>query len=150
MNHTPNLASATIENLAWMAGSWYGCLDNDPIDEHWSVPAGGVMTGMFRWLKNGKVYLYELLVIEPDVNGPVLRLKHFDFGLIGWEEKDTALAFPLVSSGEKEATFERGGGFRLTRFVYKRIGESDLVAITEVRKGDEVTRNEFRYRRSTS
>ncbi len=136
---------ATIDNLAWMAGSWYGTVDGDPVDEHWSTPAGGVMMGMFRWLKNSRLYLYELLAIEPDANGLVLRLKHFDRGLNGWEEKGMAIAYPLVNAGEQEAAFERGGAYRSTRFVYKRVSARELLVITEDRKGSDVVRNEFRY-----
>ena len=137
--------SATIDSLAWMAGSWYGTLDGDPVDEHWSLPAGGAMVGMFRWLKNGKVYLYELLAIEPDADGLVLRLKHFDRGLNGWETKGSAVAYPLVKAGDQEAAFERGGAYRSTRFVYKRTAERALIVISEERKGNDVVRNEFCY-----
>ena len=140
-------AHVTIHDLAWMAGSWYGHIDGDAIDEHWSLPAGGVMVGMFRWLKGDRVQLYELLAIEPGGQGLVLRLKHFSTGLIGWEEKGIALDYPLVKAGDREAVFERGGTFRATRFVYRRIGDDDLVAVQENRKGEELTVFEFRYAR---
>ncbi len=133
-----------IDDLAWMAGSWYGWTDGDPIDEHWSRPAGGVMIGMFRWLKGGRLHMVELLAIEPEDGGLVLRLKHFGQGLIGWEEKGVALDYPLVQAGPDEAVFERGGAFRATRFVYRRIGDT-LVAVQENRKGEELTTFAFRY-----
>ena len=137
-----------IEILAWMTGSWSGLVDGDPIDEHWSAPAGGMMMGMFRWLKNGRVYYYELLVIEPTSDGLVLRLKHFDSGLNGWEEKGMAVAYPLVHASDGEAAFERGGSFRSTRFVYQRISESELLVTTHDRKGDDIVTSEFRYTRA--
>jgi hypothetical protein len=139
--------STTIDRLAWMAGSWSGHVDDDPIDEHWSLPAGDVMMGMFRWLKQGRLYLYELLAIEPEAEGLVLRLKHFDPGLNGWEEKGAAVAYPLVGLGDREAIFERGGTFRSTRFVYKRTSERELLVVTEDRRGEEIKRYEFRYAR---
>ena len=152
----PDIASAPtaaqfnlpdIQALAWMAGSWTGLANGDPVDEHWSAPAGGMMMGMFRWLKNGRVYYYELLVIEPTSDGLVLRLKHFDSGLSGWEEKGVAVAYPLVTASEREATFERGGSFRSTRFVYRRISENELLVTTHDRKGDDIATCEFCYRR---
>jgi hypothetical protein len=139
---------ATIDHLGWMAGNWLGDVDGDPVDEHWSSPRGGTMVGMFRWLKDGKLYYYELLAIEPESNGLVLRLKHFDRGLIDWEEKGMAIAYPLVEIGEQTATFERGGSFRSTRFVYKRVAAGELLVLSEDRKGDAITRCEFRYKRS--
>jgi Domain of unknown function (DUF6265) len=140
--------SATIDHLGWMAGNWLGNVDGDPVDEHWSSPGGGTMVGMFRWLKDGNLFYYELLAIEPEASGLVLRLKHFNRGLIGWEEKGMAIAYPLVEIGNQTATFERGGSFRSTRFVYRRVAVDELVVVTEDRKGDDVTCNEFRYRRS--
>lgn len=44
-----------IRQLAWMAGSWSGTVDGELVDAHWSSPAGGMMIGMFRWLKNERV-----------------------------------------------------------------------------------------------
>ena len=138
-----------IYSLAWMAGSWIGQADGDPVDEHWSTPAGGTMMGMFRWLKNGRVYYYELLVIEPTANGLVLRLKHFDSELNCWEDRrGMAVAYPLVSAGEGEAVFERGGSFRSTRFVYRLISDTELRVTADDRKGDETASSEFSYRRA--
>lgn len=145
--NTETTTVASIEQLVWMAGGWSGEVDGDPVDEHWALPSAGVMMGMFRWIKNGRVFMYELLVIEPEQDGLVLRLKHFDVGLKGWEEKAMAVAYPLVSAGDGEAVFEKGGSFRTNRFTYRRIGADELLVITEDRKGDAVARHEYRYRR---
>ena len=147
LDHTHTVA-ATIDHLGWMAGNWLGNVDGDSVDEHWSSPGSGTMMGMFRWLKSDRLYYYELLAIEPEAHGLVLRLKHFDRGLIGWEEKGMALAYPLVEIGERTATFERGGSFRSTRFVYRQVAADELLVVTEDRKGDDITRCEFRYTRS--
>lgn len=144
---TSMLHAADIDALAWMAGSWYGAVDGDAYDEHWSLPAGGVMIGMFRWLKDGKVHMYELMAIEPEADGLALRLKHFHRGLAAWEEKDVVLTYPLIDLGENRATFAKGGAFRSTQFVYRRDGPDQLVAVQENRKGDERALFEFRYRR---
>ena len=139
---------ATINDLAWLAGSWYGRIGNDSIDEHWSAPAGGVMIGMFRWLKNDRLYMYEFLAFEPDgAGGLVLHLKHFHEGLVAWEGKDVTRAFPLVQLANRQATFRRGGAFRSNQFVYQRIADDELVVVEEVRKGNELATTEFRYTR---
>jgi hypothetical protein len=74
---------ARIEDLAFISGHNRGEMDGGIIDEHWSEPAGDSLIGMFRYIKGSKVERYELLSIENSPNGPVLRLKHFDSGLIG-------------------------------------------------------------------
>jgi hypothetical protein len=142
---------ATIDDLAWLAGSWYGHIGDDPIDEHWSAPAGGVMIGMFRWLKQGRLYMYEFLAIEPDGDGGlVLRLKHFHEGLVAWEGKSLVRAFPLVELGNRQATFRRGGAFRTNQFVYRQPVENKMIVVEEVRKGSDLATSEFNYTRGAA
>lgn len=64
------------------------------------------MMGMFKSVDGEKVRFYELLTIGPKGNSLALRLKHFGPDLVGWEEKDKALEFPLVSLSETEAKFD--------------------------------------------
>jgi len=144
----PHPLRATIDDLAWLAGSWYGHIGEDPIDEHWSAPAGGVMIGMFRWLKQGRLHMYEFLAIEPDGDGGlVLRLKHFHEGLVAWEGKSLVRAFPLVELGNRQAAFRRGGAFRSNQFLYRQPADNQMIVVEEVRKGGELVVSEFRYAR---
>ncbi|MCS7061089.1 MAG: DUF6265 family protein [Anaerolineae bacterium] len=148
---SPHALCATIDDLAWLAGSWYGYTGEDPIDEHWSAPAGGVMIGMFRWLKQGRLYMYEFLAIEPDDRGGLtLRLKHFHEGLVAWEGKSVVRAFNLVELGERLAVFRRGGAFRSNQFIYRRPDDDHLVVVEEVRKGGELLTNTFSYTRGVA
>ena len=48
--------------------------------------------------------------MELDDNHPVLKLKHFNAGLVGWEEKNTAVMMPLISTAESEAVFAEADG----------------------------------------
>jgi len=48
--------------------------------------------------------------VELDDNHPVLKLKHFNAGLVGWEEKNTAVMMPLISTAESEAVFAEADG----------------------------------------
>lgn len=142
---------ATIDDLAWLAGSWYGHIGEDPIDEHWSAPAGGGMIGMFRWLKQGRVHMYEFLAIEPDGDGGLtLRLKHFHAGLFAWEGKSLVRAFRLVELGDRQAVFRRGGVFRSNQFVYRRPADDQMIVVEEVRKGSGLATSVFNYTRGPS
>lgn len=144
----PLPARATIDELAWLAGSWRGHTGDDPIDEHWSAPAGGVMIGMFRWLKQGRLHMYEFLAIEPDGNGGlVLRLKHFHEGLVAWEGRSLVRAFALVELGDRLAVFRRGGAFRSDQFIYRRPADDQLIVVEEARKGPALTTTTFSYTR---
>jgi hypothetical protein len=77
--------------------------------------------------------------------GPVLRFRHFDRALVGWEEKDKPLVLPLVRQGAREAVFEglASDGTRL-RLHYRRPAE-DRLAVTLLR-GDQAQEFAFRLR----
>jgi len=100
-------AEVKLEDLSFICGHNRGEQNGTIIDEHWSEVGGDTMIGMFRQIKNGKAQMYEFLTIEQTNAGPILRLRHFDPGLIGWEEKAQAASYPLVRFKPNEAVFER-------------------------------------------
>lgn len=139
---------ASVADLAWIAGQWQGQKGADRLDEHWSVPASGTMLGMFRWLKDGKVLVYELLAFEDSddrAKGPVLLLRHFNAGLIGWEEKDAPLRCPLAGGGPGEAVFACEGV--AARLTFRRAGENGLTVLLERQKDGQTRTDEFNYQR---
>lgn len=68
---------ATIDQLGWIAGAWTGALGERTIEQHWSAPRGGSIVAMYRSIQGDRPTLYELLAIEQDGEGLVLRIKHF-------------------------------------------------------------------------
>ena len=102
------LTSVNIDDLTWLSGSWRGKKDNGFIEEQWSRPEGDTMMGMFRWVKESGVFFYEFMTIEQTKEGLILRIKHFNPGLIGWEEKDISFSCILTQlENEKAAFFAR-------------------------------------------
>lgn len=133
-----------VEDLAWMAGRWTGTMGDAPLEEQWSVPAGGTMMGMFRWMKkNGTTSMYEFLTIEPSPQGPVYYMRHFNPGLIAWEEKDAPLRCPLTASGPREATFACDG--EATKLTFKRTSETSMTVLLERQEDGKATTTEFVY-----
>ena len=99
------VSGASPADLGWMSGSWKGQYGQDQVEEHWSFFGAGTLMGMLRWQKEGGVFFYEFLTIERQDDHVLLRIKHFDPGLKGWEEKDTAMECLLVEVGDREAVF---------------------------------------------
>lgn len=106
--HAPQ---AKIEQLAWMAGHWIGEGLGGVCEEVWSPAADGAMMGMFRLIREGKVVFYEFQTLVEQDGSLVLKLKHFHPDLVGWEEKDGMVRFPLVHV-EKDAVWFRGLTYR--------------------------------------
>jgi hypothetical protein len=132
-----------VDRLSWLTGIWM----SDHGEEHWSTSADGAMMGMFRWLDNGRVRFYEFFTLEQERETLVLRIKHFNPGLVGWEEKADAATFDLVSLADDEAVFFRRGGDKTTWMTYRKTG-NDTIEAFFVREGEPPTdENAFKYTR---
>jgi len=92
-------AKATLEELSFISGCWAGDWKGGLTEEQWSRASGDSMMCVFKYVKGGQAVFYEMLLIEQTKSGPVMRLKHFNPGLIGWEEKDQAYSYPLIELG---------------------------------------------------
>ena len=146
----PSLASVTVADFSWLAGTWQGEVEGDFVEEQWSAPAGGVLMGMFRWVqggKDGKLALYELLSLEPGAEGPILWLRHFGLRLVGREDKEGAIAFHLTAYKPNEATFDNRDPKNPLRLIYRREGADRLVAVLERTENGKPVVTDFVYHR---
>jgi hypothetical protein len=99
-------APATLESISWLAGHWQGEALGGKTEEIWSPAEGGSMMGMFRLLVGEKVQFYELMSITEEDSSLVLRIKHFNHDLTGWEEKDEREEFHLVRVTPQKLFFD--------------------------------------------
>ncbi|MCP3960438.1 MAG: hypothetical protein GY719_21550 [bacterium] len=118
----------SVADLDWIIGNWRGEKGDGIVEEQWSTAGGGAMMGMFRWLSEDKVRLYEFMLIEAGPEAPVLRLKHFSPGLKGWEEKEVSIEFHLTGHGDERAVFEMDSEIEKTKLVYERTPDGGLEA----------------------
>ena len=119
---------ASLDGIAWLAGHWHGQGLGGAVEEVWAEAAGGQMMGAFRMIKDDQVAFYEIMTIAEHDGSLVLRLKHFNADLTGWEDKDQTVDFPLVRMDDQAAYFDgmtlrRDGPDAMTVFV--RIGQDD-------------------------
>ena len=54
------------------------------------------MVGTYRLVKDGKPVFYEMMWLLETEGTLILRLKHFNPDLTGWEEKDKTVDFKFV------------------------------------------------------
>ena len=140
---TTPCTDTSAADLNWMAGAWHGIQGSSYIEEHWSQAAGGTLMGMFRWLKDDSVWFYELLVIETEENQLVFRIKHFNPGLKGWEEKDQAISFVLVALDKGKAVFIQQNKPEPVWLIYSLEDQDTLITYFE--KEGEETREEEKF-----
>ena len=136
-----------VADLTWMAGHWAMERQRDTLDEVWSKPSGDCVMGVFRWIKRGKIWMYELLTIRDEESGPVYRFRHFSDQLRAWEEKDKPLTFAYLSHGPGEIVFENPERDHPRRFVFRMEREDTLLVRLEGYRKGELFVDDFRYTR---
>jgi hypothetical protein len=105
---------------------------------------GDTAMGMFRWNREGKTWMYELMSVETEAEGGglVFRLRHFGRGLTPWE-KDGPLTYPLKSMTTDSVVFEHPTKSDPKRFVYRRDGDRLFVRLEPDDAGAKVDEFEF-------
>ena len=131
---------ATLADMAWLQGRWTG----DGLggsEEVWSPPAGGVMMGMYRLLKDGKPIFYEFLMLTEESGSLAMKLKHFNPDFSGWEEKTGFVTFKLVAVEPRAVHF--------SGLSFYREGDDELRIYLRLRdKSGEVREEVFKMRRA--
>ena len=131
--------NVTIEDFAWLAGSWIGEGLGGTVEEIWSPPRAGQMMGSFRLIQGGKVTFMEFVTLSEHDGEIQMRLKHFHPDLVAWEDKEDFVTFRLKALTEDKAEF---GGL-----VIHRIDADHLQIDVSLRNGDEVNVATFRFER---
>lgn len=97
--------AVSIEDFAFLTGSWAGTGMGGESEEVWMPPSAGRMFGIFKQSSAEGLIFTEFMEIT-EVDGEfILRLKHFNPDFTGWEEKEDYLTFKLESVSENQATF---------------------------------------------
>ena len=134
--------AATLADASWLAGQWTGTgIGGKPAMESWLAASGSTMVGTFvQQDGNGGIQFTEHLYLMEEDGTLILRLKHFNADLTGWEEKGDMLTFRLVAV-EPCALYFSGLTIRCE-------GEDGLLAAVMMsRKGEDAGELVFRFRR---
>lgn len=144
----PTPLTATLADVAFMAGHWLDESDDRLSEEVWTEPSGDSMLGMWRYVSRGQARVLELLTLKDEGGLVVLRLRHFDGRLVAREDKATPVELRLVAREPNVASFEgpEVGGTGRVRLTYRRTGPDTLVSVLEKDGKSE----EFPFRRRGS
>lgn len=126
-----------INNYTWLAGHWTGDGFGGTSDEVWSMPAAGVMMGVYRNIQNGKVAFYEFITL--DETG--MKLKHFTPEMKAWEEKEDFVHFELIEATPDKLTFKG--------LVFERKSDTEMDISLKLQEKGEVRTEVFHMKRVT-
>lgn len=91
---------ATIHQMLWLEGLWQGeGIEGARATENWLPPTGTTMVGTFiQQTAEGGIMFSEHMHIIEEGGSLVLKLKHFNADLTGWEDKDGMVTFRLLGT----------------------------------------------------
>jgi hypothetical protein len=141
------VATATIQQVAFITGRWAGMLGDRHIEQHWMAPLGPSMVAAYRNLQGEKPMLYELLAIEEQAGGLVLRIKHFapGPGLASREAQGEAAEHRLVKVQGEVAVFESTGA-NATRITFSKPSNDELSIVVERTRDGQPVKTVFAYK----
>ncbi|MDJ0835795.1 MAG: DUF6265 family protein [Acidobacteriota bacterium] len=108
-----------LEPLAFMAGTWRGAQDGVTTEEHWTLPAGGIMLGLHRDVFGDGKAFFEYLRIEVREDG---------IYYVASPKGRGATSFSYTSGGKNRAVFENPDHDYPKRITYSLDPEGRLVA----------------------
>ncbi|MBK6750373.1 MAG: hypothetical protein KA956_06365 [Pyrinomonadaceae bacterium] len=126
--------SASIKDIAWLAGNWSGTGMGGVSDETWGTPNNGVMVGTYRLVINNKPIFYEMMWMMEHEGSLILRLKHFSSELVGWEEKDKTVDFRFVN--------KTGNRMNFSGLTYEQTSKNKLTIYLALRQKDGTLKEE--------
>jgi hypothetical protein len=149
---TPGEASANASPLAdleWLAGSWAMEGATEHLEERWSRPVGNSMVGSFRWVRDGALWITELLSITQEAGDVIFRLRHFSAVMRPWEAADDAFHYRLTERSPTRVTFtimEARNG-RPDRYIFAALPGDSLLVRLEAAVDGQPSTQEFRFAR---
>lgn len=113
----------TVAQFAWLSGCWARENAEAGSEEHWTSPAGGMMLGMSRTLRDGKVRDYEFMEIREVAPGKL--------GYIAHPSRQAPATFLLTRAAQGEIVFENLQHDFPQRIIYRLTAPQRLLARIE-------------------
>lgn len=129
--------AATLDDAAWLVGSWTGTAFGQTFEEVWNPPSADSMVGLFKLYGDDGVAFYEILLMIVEDDSLSLKVRHFNPDFTAWEDKDEDVTFRLVKK-EPDALHFSGLSF------YRR-SDNAIDGYIVMRNKDGVTEHELKY-----
>lgn len=133
---------ATLQDVSWIKGSWKGKALGGIVEEVWTPPLGNSMMCTFKLVVNGRVQFYEFITISEEKETLIMKLKHFDNNLHGWEKKEETVDFKLVKVTPNKVYFDG--------FTFEKVSESEMIIYVIFKQKTKNVPATFKYKKVKS
>lgn len=130
---------ADLQRLSWLAGCWAQGAGEPGSVEHWLPPAGGLMLGLSRIVRQGRTVEYEFLRIQLDAEGRAVYTAR--------PSTQPEASFTASSLDDAEVVFENPAHDFPQRISYRRQGADALLARIEGQLKGVARQRDFPMRR---
>jgi hypothetical protein len=111
-----------IEAAAWIAGCWARRSGQTVVEEQWMVPRGGMMLGMSRTVRDGKLVEYEFIRLF-ESEGRLVYL--------AMPSRQAPAEFKSTATSDSLLIFENPAHDFPQRIIYRKQGADSLTARIE-------------------
>ena len=119
--------AATVDDLAWMTGSWAGPAGEQTLEENWTRPLDGSIGSIVRMRGEGATSMIELIVIEEEDDSLVLRLQQWN---PGFEPRSPGpQTMKLANLGDNSVSFKAIDAGGLAALTYTRSGKTFTIEV---------------------
>ena len=130
---------ASLKDVQWIQGRWMGEALGGQVEEIWSPPLGESMMGSFKLVQDDKVVFYEIMAISEVDQTLIMRLKHFDSDLKGWEEKEETVDFKLVAVEAGKVFFDG--------LTFEKVSDDEINVYVRFENDGSLSEGKFNYHR---
>ena len=110
---------ATVQDLAWMTGSWAGPMGGgQALEETWTAPRAGSIAAVVRMLGQDATSMVELISIEEEGDSLMLHIQQWDPGFS--PRPAGAQKLVLHAIGENRVAWEAVGEGGIRSLAYAR------------------------------
>lgn len=129
----------TLQDLAWLAGSWQQTNGARCVEEHWTTPSSNMIVGTSRTVEGGRTTAFEFVRIEARADGVYY---------VAQPGGRPPVDFKLSTDNAAELVFlNPGHADHLKRIVYRRQADGALAARVEGEDGGRAFAVDYPYRR---
>jgi len=120
--------AASIDQLAWMTGTWTVALGPNTLEENWVTPSGGSIAAMVR-MYGESTSMFEVITIEEKEGTLAMTIQQWGSGF----EPRTPEAQQLILSeiSDQRVMFEAVTEGPMTRLGYSRSGDTFTIELGE-------------------